>query len=193
MHHSRYASGPGPLSQLNLSRAPVREALDPRLRKSGSGPHFLAPLRACRKPRPLTTHCPRSFVSSPHTPSRFRAGPLTSTCAYLGKPHPNLYPPVLSSNLRSLHPPGFGNPVPTIHAAFMRIHPSYPLFHPQRLLLREISILSLSFLEAFSPGAKLISHMPYSHHATPPAVRSTTQDAPGNSQPRPSHEPPRTP
>ena len=82
-------------------------------------------------------------------------------------------PPLPAYGLRSN--PLFGNPVPTLHPASMRIHPPYPLFHPQRLLLLEISILSLCFLEAFSPPAfsLLITHALATATRSPSPSRST--------------------
>jgi hypothetical protein len=132
--------------------------------------HFLAFVSACRKPHPSTTRQSCGFEPAPHTLPSFRSPPSTHPCAQRGKPRPKLPPPVLFYNLLSSSPPTYGNHVPTIHPASMRILPPYPLFHPQRLLLLEISILLLSFLEAFSPAA-------FVSHPHTPSARETSHHA----------------
>ena len=148
VERSLHSPLPLPLPVHRRSFHPQREA-SPSV---GAGPYFHAIPLACRKPHPLTTRHPRGFVLSPHTPGPFLLRPPSTPCAQLGKPPTKLPPFILFSHLLSPHQPAYGNRVPTIHPAFMRIPSSYPLFHPQRLLLLEISILSLSFLEAFSPA-----------------------------------------
>ncbi len=103
--------------------------------------HFLMPVpilsKTAAEPNPVIM---RFCADSPHK-SRLSLTPTASHLWVDGKTRsksPSLIP---LSKLHFLFGTGFRNLVPSSQPVFMRFWRTYPLFHPQRRLLREISIL----------------------------------------------------
>ena len=138
-------------------RLPSESHPSPFWRRLGRRPLQTQPHPPPRPSEPAFPHaCPFLSKTAPspnsvrmrfrtHSPHSLRLS-LTASISHLwvdGKTHSKSPSQIHLSKLHFLFRTGFGNLVPLFQPLFMRFCLTYPLFHLQRRLLREVFILSL--------------------------------------------------